>query len=102
MRSMLIAAAVIPALMASSQSALACTPPTVALIESLASLPEPPIPTKCGSDRNEFMRLAHLKDWKGALAAYERHLTSWFGRQEAGTADARATLDYLRRKAAGN
>lgn len=102
MRPLAIAASAAIALVATAPLASACTSPTVAMLESLASLPAPPIPTKCGSERNELMRLAYLKDWTGALAAYEAHLKSFFGRQEAGTEDARATLEYLRRKAAGN
>lgn len=78
-------------------AALACGPRTVALIESVAAMEVPPL-FKCGPKFNEMLARAQEKDWKGALAAYEAHL-SGIGKWEAGSANARDTLDYLRRKA---
>jgi hypothetical protein len=78
-------------------AALACGPGTVALIESVAAMERPPM-FKCGPDFNEMLARAQNKDWKGALAAYEAHL-SGIGKWEAGSANARETLDFLRKKA---
>jgi hypothetical protein len=76
---------------------LACGPRTVALIEAVAEMERPPM-FRCGSEFNEMLARAQKKDWKGALAAYEAHL-SGMGKWEADSANARATLDFLRKKA---
>ena len=52
--------------------------------------------------RNGLIRLAFLRDRQGALAAYQAHLASPFGRPEAGTEDARAMLGHPRREASGH
>ena len=78
--------------------ASACAPDTVALLETVPAMKQPPA-YRCGSDFNTVLTLVHKRDWKGALAAYEQHL-SGFGKWQAGSADAKATLAYLREKAA--
>src|SRR5262245_17856940 len=78
-------------------AALACGPRTVALIEAVAAMERPPM-FRCGPEFNEMLARAKKKDWKGALAAYEAHLTG-IGKWETGSANTRETLDYLRKKA---
>lgn len=78
---------------------LACGPGTVALIERVAAMPEPP-QYKCGREFNDMLARVHKKDWKGALAAYEAHLMH-LGKWEADSANAAETLAFLRTKAEG-
>jgi hypothetical protein len=77
-----------------AESALSCGPGTVALIERVIAMQEPP-KYRCGAEFNEMLARAHKKDWKGALAAYETHLTN-LGKSEVGSANALETLAYLR------
>jgi hypothetical protein len=78
-------------------AALACGPRTVALIESVMAMERPPM-FRCGSEFNEMLARAQKQDWKGAFAAYEAHLRG-IGKWEADSANARETLDFLRKKA---
>src|SRR5262245_15320307 len=77
----------------------ACGPGTVALIEGVAAMPEPPL-YKCGREFNDMLARVHKKNWKGALAAYEAHLMH-LGKWEAGSTNAAETLVFLRKKAEG-
>jgi hypothetical protein len=79
-------------------TALACGPGTVALIERVITTDEPPR-YKCGAEFNDMLARAQKKDWKGALAAYEKHLAN-LGKWEASSANAAETLAYLRKKSA--
>jgi hypothetical protein len=80
-------------------TAPACGPGTVALIERVVTMDEPPR-YKCGAEFNDMLARAQKKDWKGALAAYEKHLAN-LGRWEVDSANASETLAYLRKKSAG-
>ena len=84
-------------LLGSASTALACGPGTVALIESVTAMHEPPM-YKCGREFNEMLARAHKKDWQGALSAYEAHLAN-LGKWEADSANASQTRAFLRRKA---
>jgi hypothetical protein len=84
-------------LLGATSTALACGRDTVALIESVTAM-DKPLLFNCGSEFNEMLVRAHRKDWKGALAAYEAHLTL-VGKPQAGSADASRTLAFLRQKA---
>ena len=79
--------------------AFACGPGTVALIERVGAMPEPPL-YKCGREFNDMLARVHKKDWKGALAAYETHLMH-LGKWEAGSENVAETLAFLRKKAEG-
>jgi hypothetical protein len=92
-----LALALLFAVFGAAPRAVACGPGTVALIERVTAMDEPPM-YKCGREFNEMLTRAHKKDWKGALAAYEAHLAN-LGKWEAGSANAAETLAFLRRKA---
>lgn len=79
-----------------SGNADACGPGTLAMVKSLENVDRPPL-LRCGSGFNEFLKLAHQKNWPAALAAYEAHL-SGIGSWEANTPEAAQTLEYLKSK----
>ena len=91
----LMAAFIAIAAFGSVSQAHACGPDTVALLRNVQKMEKPPL-FRCGTDFNDVMARVHVKDWKSALAAYESHLTH-LGKWEAGSEDAKATLEYLRR-----
>ena len=93
-------ASVIFALAAAGASAQAnaCGPDTTALLVS-ANDAQRAQSLRCGADFNRVLTLAQSKDWPGALAAYERYLAT-SGKPQAATADAKATVSFLRAKAA--
>jgi hypothetical protein len=94
----LCAAIVVSFAFGATTGTLACGPGTVKLIEYMVTTNEPPR-YRCGSEFNEMLARAQKKDWKGALAAYEKHLVN-LGKWEAGSANAAETLAYLRKKSA--
>jgi hypothetical protein len=78
--------------------ASACGPDTAALMRRVPDMAAAPA-FRCGTHFNDALARAQKKDWKGALAAYEAHLAT-LGKWQAGSADADATLTFLRRMAA--
>lgn len=98
MRTPLLSALLLATIVATAGTAHACGGDTAAMFEAAPTMTEMPM-FRCGADFNKALSLAHAKDWKGALAAYEAHLAG-IGKWQADSADARAALAYLRRMAA--
>jgi hypothetical protein len=94
--------AFVPALLSlffmSQSTTHACGSKSLSIVKAMSSADKPPL-AQCGSDFNLTLQRAHKKDWAGALEAYQAHLKGIFGRSNAGTADAKATLQYLSRMA---
>lgn len=92
MKASILAIAAFAAL--SSAPALACGPRTLEMIKMMENATEAPV-FACGSDFNELLKQAQLKNWPAALAAYEAHLKG-LGRAEANTPQAAETLAFLK------